>query len=824
MNIRGPSSLELIKVMEHDGTIIAPDLMKVISGTLSGTDFLDFRRDMALIRFLSMRAIDDARFASPKRMTLMIGPLGEEAIMSLKKVIRPADKIYSYGRYWDAQVAAGVNPKSVMDGFYENLDKESLKDFFVRHGCDLPRVPVGMQLDFGTGCAIRQKILGDGFSAVWVFFGDGATAQGYFHESLNVASILGLPVIFVCRNNQWALSTRQKEITATKTYAEKALAYNTAFLRADGDDPLAVYRAGVLAREYAERMSGPILVELVGYRRWDHTTAVSRLIKVPPEEAELARLNDPFRRSRLFLLSSDADRYFGIRWSREDEFNLFMTLAGSKLFRWTQSSTYRELMDFEWITEEDEQRYRAIGPPSGIVQEIAEASYQGSVTSIERGEELADQWERLNTEPLMEPFPNDPLVNPLSADGSRYPIPDKIEEATCLVSTETALYYVVAHDERAFVAGEDGGPGGGANRATALHKKTALKLFPDCREQLLEGFLPLHALFPKRVINTPLCENAIVGIFGTGASQGGLRPIVEIQFEGFSTIAFDQIMEAAKEVQLKAGLATLPLVIRQPFGKGQRIKDHQTCHLANFANTPGLIIAIYSTVQDAFDMLVAASRSNRPVLFYEHLELNRPEHFLEELGWYHYDKEQKKEIWNEQIKSLLKCALLVRPPWQPLEHFGVRIAKEGKPKTETHGKSLTITAYGMMVYECLKAVEIIESEDPEVSIEVLDIRVLKPFEMTRDAIRQSVKKTGRIVTVQEEPLLFGTGAEIVASVVESPEIFLGGYIDAPPKRVGGKNAHLLLSKFVKFLVPGYEKIAEACREVIYEKFFENKQT
>lgn len=809
--------------MNPDGTVARESLLEEIAHTFRPERVISVYEKMVRNEFLAQQASEDALISRPKegkRATLMIAPFWEGAAITFAeiakkqdetnekgKIVRRRDRVCTYGRYWDVDIAMGVKDISVMDGFYENLNIESLKDF-IDHGCDLPRIPVGIQLSFAVGQALRQKILKDGFFVVWVFFGDGATAQGYFHEALNVASILKLPVIFVCRNNNWAISTRQHETTATQTYAEKALAYQMAFLRADGNDMFATYLVYKLAYEYVEQHGEPILIELLAYRGWFHTTAVNlNPLDVPREELERTRLEAPLRRTRLFLCSPEAKKYFGIHRTREEELAFYLQIAGRKLFELARSQQWREVLSLDWITEEDEKRYRKEHIPQGEVQKTTESSYKGSLISLKRRAEFIARWEKLNTEPLYESsFPDD--VEP------KLPLPEKLEGATSLDSIGIAHYILLARDRRHFVAGEDVAPGGGVMRATSLRKDVALQLFPHLKHRVLTGFLPLKEIvtFSDRIINTPLCENAIVGIFGMGAAQNGLRPIVEIQFDEFVMLAADQIQEAAKEIQMKGGITVLPMIIRLPSGGGRRIGWHQYCSMARFTNLPGIIIATWATVQDAFDITLAASRANRPVLLYEPIELYRPEFFLRRLGWYRYDSETGKEFFAPPAKPL-KGDLIIRQPWQPIESFGARIAKEGRSKEETGGKSITIIAFGSMVYKALKAAELIERIERGSSVEVLDLRLIKPLDFA--SIAKSVAKTGRLVVAEESPKLFGIGAEILGSVFESKELFLK-HLEAQAKRVASPEVHFLHSKYVESIIPGHKEIVKTALEILRE--------
>lgn len=167
---------------------------------------------------------------------------------------------------------------------------------------DLPiAIPVASQIPHAVGIAYAIE-KGDGDEVVMVFFGDGATSQGDFHEALNFAGVFELPVVFVCQNNQWAISLPREEQTASKSIAQKALAYGFPGLQADGNDILASYSACREAVERARSGEGPMLVELSTYRLSVHTTADDPSKYRSEEEEEEWKERDPLPRFQGYLI------------------------------------------------------------------------------------------------------------------------------------------------------------------------------------------------------------------------------------------------------------------------------------------------------------------------------------------------------------------------------------------------------------------------------------------------------------------------------------------------------------------------------------------
>jgi pyruvate dehydrogenase E1 component alpha subunit len=161
-------------------------------------------------------------------------------------------------------------------------------------------IPVGTQITHAVGAAMAAKYRKDR-AGVLVYFGDGGSSRGDFHEGLNMAGVFKLPVVFLCQNNQWAISLRREQQTAAKTIAQKAIAYGFEGLQVDGNDVLAVYKATKDALNKAKDGGGPTLIECFTYRMSDHTTSDDASRYRPKEEIEIWKARDPLLRLRLFM-------------------------------------------------------------------------------------------------------------------------------------------------------------------------------------------------------------------------------------------------------------------------------------------------------------------------------------------------------------------------------------------------------------------------------------------------------------------------------------------------------------------------------------------
>jgi len=273
----------------------------------------------------------------------------------------------------------------------------------------------------------------------------------------------------------------------------------------------------------------------------------------------------------------------------------------------------------------------------------------------------------------------------------------------------------------------------------------------------------------KRVIDTPITEHGFAGL-GVGAAFGGLKPIVEFMTFNFAMQAMDQIINsAAKTHYMSGGQMTSPIVFRGPNGAAARVgAQHSQCYASWYAHVPGLRVLAPWSAADAKGLLKAAIRDPNPVIFLEN------------------------EILYGQSFDVPEDPDFVLPI--------------GRAKIERPGKDVTITAFSIMVGKALAAAE--ELAKQGIDAEVINLRSLRPFDT--ETIVESVKKTNRLVSVEEGWAFAGIGSELAAQMME--QAF--DWLDAPVKRVHGLDVPLpYAANLEKLALPQPENIVEAAREV-----------
>ncbi|KAI3833021.1 hypothetical protein MKX03_000805, partial [Papaver bracteatum] len=284
----------------------------------------------------------------------------------------------------------------------------------------------------------------------------------------------------------------------------------------------------------------------------------------------------------------------------------------------------------------------------------------------------------------------------------------------------------------------------------------------------------LEKFGPDRVLDTPITEAGFAGI-GVGAAYYGLKPVVEFMTFNFSMQAIDHIINsAAKSNYMSAGQINVPIVFRGPNGAAAGVgAQHSQCYAAWFGSCPGLKVLTPYSSEDARGLLKAAIRDPDPVVFLEN-EMLYGESF---------------PISEEALDS----------------NFTLPI---GKAKIEREGKHVTITAFSKMVGYALQAAEILSKEG--ISAEVINLRSIRPLD--RATINTSVRKTNRLVTVEEGLPQHGVGAEICMSVVE--ESF--AYLDAPVERIAGADVPMpYAATLERIAVPQVEDIVRAAKRACY---------
>ncbi|ELK8308039.1 TPA: alpha-ketoacid dehydrogenase subunit beta [Vibrio vulnificus] len=321
-------------------------------------------------------------------------------------------------------------------------------------------------------------------------------------------------------------------------------------------------------------------------------------------------------------------------------------------------------------------------------------------------------------------------------------------ELTLVEAVNLALHHEMERDATVVVLGEDVGDNGGVFRATVgLKQKFGL----------------------KRVMDSPLAE-ALIGGVAVGMATQGLRPVAEFQFQGFVFPAMEHLIcHAARMRNRTRGRLTCPAVFRAPFGGGIHAPEHHSESIeALFAHIPGFKVVIPSSPQRAYGLLLAAIRSDDPVMFFEPKRIYRT---------------VKSEVMdNGEALPLDSCFTLRK------------------------GRDVTLVTWGACVVESLQAAQTLSSQGIEA--EVIDLASIKPLDMA--TIFQSLEKTGRLLVVHEASRSGGVGGEIIARVAEQAMCLL----KAPPKRVTGMDTVMPYYRNEDYFMIQEQDIVLAARELM----------
>ncbi|NQZ66236.1 MAG: alpha-ketoacid dehydrogenase subunit beta [Mycoplasmatales bacterium] len=284
-----------------------------------------------------------------------------------------------------------------------------------------------------------------------------------------------------------------------------------------------------------------------------------------------------------------------------------------------------------------------------------------------------------------------------------------------------ALVVAMESDPRIVIFGEDAGFEGGVFRATqGLQEKFGV----------------------ERVFDSPISEATIVGT-GVGLAIAGMRPIVEMQFQGFSYAGFQQLFTHAARVRNRSrSRFTCPLIVRMPMGGGVRaLEHHSESFEAIFAHVPGVKVVMPSNPYDMKGLMLASIKENDPVVFLESKKIYRS---------------FKQEV--------------------PEGHYEIPL---GKANILRNGSSITLVTYGAQVHDAIKAMGELAKTNPEIEVELIDLRTISPIDT--NTIVESVKKTGRLLIVHEAVKSFSVSSEIIARINEKAF----EYLEAPIARLTG---------------------------------------
>ena len=551
---------------------------------------------------------------------------------------------------------------------------------------------VGGNIPVATGAGLSVSMRKTD-QVVLCFFGDGAAQTGNFHESLNMASLWKLPVVYVIENNLYGMSVPFSKASSVPQVADRAEAYNIPGEVIDGMDVLAVREAVLRAAERARKGEGPSLIECQTYRWYGHSRSDPRKYRTKEEE-NAWRERDP--------ITSLAGR-----------------LIKGKVA--TKKETDAVLADAQRAIEK--------------ATEFALASPHPPASELEDDVYAPDFW----TPDMIEA--EHQLRQRVAEDATMR----KISYSQAIVE---ALREEMKRDPAVMVMGEDVGLYGGAYGAT---------------RGLFEEF------GGERVRDTPISEAAIAGA-AVGAAMSGMRPVAEIMYVDFTPLAMDQIAnQGAKNRYMFGGRTTVPMVIRTEGGAGRCIAAHHSQSLeALWLHFPGIYLVMPSTPYDAKGLLKSAIRDDNPIMFIEH-----------------------------------KMLYGVKGP-VPEEEYLIPL---GIADIKRQGTDVTVVTYSRMVHRALEAAEKLAQE--EISVEVIDLRTLKPLDI--ETVVASVMKTGRLVGVTEAYKTGSVLGEIFTLVNE--QAF--DYLDAPMVRVAAADVPVPMSEALEdAAIPNTEAVIAGIRKVL----------
>src|SRR5438445_5610114 len=306
---------------------------------------------------------------------------------------------------------------------------------------------------------------------------------------------------------------------------------------------------------------------------------------------------------------------------------------------------------------------------------------------------------------------------------------------TMVEAISLALRQEMEKDPRVLILGEDVGKNGGVFRAT-------------------QGLFDLFG--ETQVVDTPLSESAIVGV-AIGMAVYGLRPIAEIQFEGFIYASMEQLANHAGRIRTRSrGRYYCPLVVRLPYGGGIRAPEHHSdSNEAYFVHTPGIKVVVPSTPYEAKGLLIAAIRDPDPVIFME-----------------------PKKIYRSLREEV------------PEEEYIIPL---GQSRIVMEGTDITLITWGAMLQPTLQAATLMENRG--IKAEIIDLRTLSPLDM--QTVIESVATTHKAVVVHEAPASCGVGAEVIARINEKALV----HLEAPVARVDGFDSVMPVPTLEKSSLP-----------------------
>ena len=568
-----------------------------------------------------------------------------------------------------------------------------------------PTAPLPIASATTTGVALAAKQLGvKRFHLAPV--GEGCSSSGEFWEAMNFAGVRGLPICFMIQNNQIALDTFNSAQSGAETYGDKGHAMGIPSWTIDGSDPGMFYASSAVAREFAIAGCGATLIHVETMRGCGHAHHHDDLYLGsssgnPPGyvDRDLLRYwseKDPLPSHRELLIKSGVGEQVLNRILQEEEEEIDRARS--------------ELEEMEWPEGNSVVR--------GVTSLFDATSHEQQINRIDREGEVPEAILRSGEYGIK--FSDAP---------NSWTFSRSIQNAMATLAEQFG--------EKMLFMGEDMEVAGAFGMNLGLRAKG----------------------HQQKLLDMPLSE-AIIIHSATGAALGGMRPLAEIQFGGFASLAMNPLVNNAAQLRWRWG-AEVPMTVRIPLGAKTRSGPFHANMIESWlTNDPGLVIVFPSNPQDAYDLLIESHHLPDPVVYLEHIGL--------------YGLRGGMTGWGKSINQIVDTSAVD----QRLESGNISI---GSARIVRGGEDITIVTWGAMVHVALDAAR--EASKKGTEVEVVDLRTLVPFDS--ETCINSVLRTGRLIVLQESQWTGGFGHTVSSRIVEesfwrmeSPPIVIGA-LDTP---------------------------------------------